>query len=487
MARIAVAGFLHETNTFARSHTGFEAFVAADAWPGLVCGAPLLEAVAGANIAAAGFIKAASAQGHQLVPLLWASANPSGLVTRDAYEHVWDLLAHELRAAGTIDALFLDLHGTMVAEHIEDGEGELLRRIRSIVGPAMPIVAALDFHANISPQMVALTDALTVYRTYPHVDMAATGARAAALLQRALNGERWHKAYRQIPFLIPMLWQCTLVEPLAGLMQRVEVEESGGDISAAIVPGFPLADIHDCGPTILVYGIDGASTERAADRLYAAVLAQRDAFGGKLYSAVEAVARALDNAGEGPMILADTQDNPGGGAAGDTTDIPHELLRQGVQGACLGLLCDPAAAAAAHAAGCGAAVELALGGHSGIGAPPLVGRFNVEALGDGRFTGSGPFYLGCRMDLGLMARLSLNGIQILVSSHKQQAADQAMFRHLGIEPVQQRILVLKSSVHFRADFGSMAREILIVAASGENTARLSELEYQKLRPGVAVL
>lgn len=187
------------------------------------------------------------------------------------------------------------------------------------------------------------------------------------------------------------------------------------------------------------------------------------------------------------MILADTQDNPGGGAAGDTTDIPHELLRQGVQGACLGLLCDPAAAAAAHAAGCGAAVELALGGHSGIGAPPLVGRFNVEALGDGRFTGSGPFYLGCRMDLGLMARLSLNGIQILVSSHKQQAADQAMFRHLGIEPVQQRILVLKSSVHFRADFGSMAREILIVAASGENTARLSELEYQKLRPGVAVL
>lgn len=487
MARIAFAGFLHETNTFARSRTDFAAFAAADAWPGLVTGAPALAALHGANIAAAGFVAAASAQGHQLVPLLWASANPSGLVTRQAYERIWNLLAHELRAAGQIDALFLDLHGAMVAEHIEDGEGELLTRIRAIVGPALPIVAALDFHANVSPRMVALTDALCVYRTYPHVDMARTGARAAALLQRMLAGERWHKAYCQVPFLIPMLWQCTLVEPLASLMQRVAEEEHGGVASAAIVPGFPLADIPDCGPTVLAYGVDAVATEAAAERLYQALLAQRNAFSGKLYSAAEAVSKALAGAGDGPVILADTQDNPGGGAASDTTDILHELVRQEAQGACFGLLCDPSAAAAAHAAGCGATIALALGGHSGIGAPPLAGRYTVEALGDGRFTGSGPFYLGCRMELGPMARLSRNGIQILVASHKQQAADQAMFRHLGIEPMQQRILVLKSSVHFRADFAGMAREILIVAASGENTARLDGLEYRKLRPGVSVL
>jgi len=490
MARIAFAGFLHETNTFARRHTDFDAFVTADAWPGLVMGAPALEALRGANIAATGFIAAAIAQGHQLVPLLWTSANPSGLVTRHAYERIWDLLAQELRAAGPIDALFLDLHGAMVVEHIEDGEGDLLARIRSIVGPALPIVAALDFHANVSPRMVALTDALAVYRTYPHVDMAQTGARAAALLQRILAGERWHKAYRQIPFLIPMLWQCTLVEPLVGLMQRVAEEEHGGAASAAIVPGFPLADIPDCGPTVLAYGVDADATEAAAERLYQALLAQRAAFSGKLYSPAEAVTRALAARvvlGDGPVILADTQDNPGGGAAGDTTDILHELVRQGAQGACFGLLCDPTAAAAAHAAGCGAAIELALGGHSGAGAPPLAGRYTVEALGNGRFTGSGLFYLGCRMELGLMARLSLNGIQILVASHKQQAADQAMFRHLGIEPMQQRILVLKSSVHFRADFAGMAREILIVAAAGENIAQLGGLEYRKLRPGVAVL
>jgi microcystin degradation protein MlrC len=183
--------------------------------------------------------------------------------------------------------------------------------------------------------------------------------------------------------------------------------------------------------------------------------------------------------------LVDTQDNPGGGAAGDTTDILHELVRQRAPDACVGLLCDPAAAAAAHSAGVGATVELALGAHSGIGATPLVGRYTVEALGNGQFTGTGPFYQGCRMDLGPMARLRLDGIQILVTSHKQQAADQAMFRHLDVDPAQQRILVLKSSVHFRADFAQLAREILIVAASGENVADLTQLRYQKLRPGIS--
>ncbi len=355
----------------------------------------------------------------------------------------------------------------------------------TIIGPDVPIVAALDFHANISPRMVALTDALTVYRTYPHVDISDTGRRAAIVLQRILSGERLHKAYRQIPFLISLPWQCTLIEPLASLMKLVEQLERDGIVSASIVPGFPLADIYDCGPTVIAYGTDAAATEAVAQRLFDAMLVQRDAFSGQLYSAAQAVSHALASSGDGTIILADTQDNPGGGAAGDTTDILHELVRQHAPDACVGLLCDPAAAAAAHAAGVGATVELALGAHSGIGAAPLVGRYIVEALGDGQFTGTGPFYLGCRMNLGLMARLRLGGIQILVSSHKQQAADQAMFRHLGIDPARQRILVLKSSVHFRADFAQLAREILIVAASGENVADLTQLHYQRLRPGVS--
>ncbi len=490
MAQIAVAGFLHETNTFARSRTDFAAFVEADAWPGLLLGDALPQGVAGANLAAAGFIDAASAAGHRILPLLWASANPAGLVTAHAYEKIWQLLSDQIRQAqqaGTvIDAMFLDLHGAMVAEHIDDGEGELLSRIRALIGPAIPIVVALDFHANISRRMVGLSDALVVYRTYPHVDMAATGARAANLLSRLLAGERWHKAYRQAPFLIPMLWQCTLVDPCAGLMQQAQQAESGAVVSAAIVPGFPLADIADCGPTILAYGFDADATEAAADRLYQALLAQRSAFSGRLYAPQQAVAHALAAGEGGPIILADTQDNPGGGGSSDTTDILHALVQADAQGACVLLLCDPAAAAAAHQAGLGARIERALGACSGIGAPPVQATFTVEALGNGQFTGTGPFYLGCRMTLGRMARLRLNGVQILVSSHKQQAADQAMLRHLGLEATEQRILVLKSSVHFRADFGSLAREILIVQAAGENVADLGSLQYHKLRSGVAV-
>ena len=485
MARIAIAGFLHETNTFVQRRTGMDAFLTADAWPGLVQGQALFDAVAGANIAIAGFIKEAAAHNHELVPLLWTSANPSGPVTQQAYEKIWAMLARELEQAMPVDALFLDLHGAMVAEHIDDGEGELLERIRDIIGADIPIVAALDFHANISPRMVALTDAMTVYRTYPHVDMSDTGRRAAVVLQSILAGERLHKAYRQIHFLIPLPWQCTLIEPLASLMLLVEQLERDGNVSASIVPGFPLADIYDCGPTVIAYGADTIATEAVAQRLFDAMLAQRSAFSGKLYSAAEAVSHALATSGGGTIILADSQDNPGGGAAGDTTDILHELVRQRAPDACVGVLCDPAAAAAAHAAGVGATIALALGAHSGIGAAPLAGRYLVEALGNGQFTGTGPFYLGCRMNLGLMARLRLDDIQVLVSSHKQQAADQAMFRHLDVEPARQRILVLKSSVHFRADFARLAREILIVAASGENIADLAQLHYKKLRPGVA--
>lgn len=486
MARIAIAGFLHETNTFVAQPTPMEAFVTADAWPGLTQGAALLDAFAGANISVAGFIDKSKSYGNELIPLLWASANPSGPVAQSAYEQIWTMMAHELQQVMPVDAVFLDLHGAMVAEHLEDGEGELLERIRNIVGPDVPIVAALDFHANISPRMVAVSDALTVYRTYPHVDMSDTGRRAALLLQQMLAGERLHKAYRQIPYLISLPWQCTLIEPLASLMQVVEQIERDDKVSASIAPGFPLADIHDCGPSIVAYGVDEAATEAVAQRLYDKMMALRPDFNGKLYSAAEAVSHALASSVDATIILADTQDNPGGGAYGGTTDILHELVRQHAPDACVGLLTDPAAAAAAHAAGIGARIELSLGGHSGIGAPPLVANFIVDALGNGQFIGTGPYYQGCKMNLGPMARLRLGGIQILVTSNKQQAADQAMFRHLDVDPEQPHILVLKSSVHFRADFAHLASEILVVAASGENVADLTQLRYTRLRAGVSI-
>ncbi|MDP3671733.1 MAG: M81 family metallopeptidase [Telluria sp.] len=484
MARIALAGFLHETNTFSRQYADFDAFAVADAWPGLVVGQALFDSVAGANLASAGFIEQARRQGHELLPVLWASASPSGCVTRHAYEKIWSMMQAGVREAGRIDAVFLDLHGAMVAEHLDDGEGELLARMRRLVGPAVPIVLTLDFHANVSPAMVAMADAITLYRTYPHVDMADAGARAALLLQRLLDGETLHKAYRQLDFLIPMLAQCTLVEPFASLMRELTDCRHAHSVSADIAAGFPLADTFDCGPAVLAFGADPAATEAVAQRLYEAMRAQRPHYTTRLYSPEEALTRALAHNGDGPFIIADTQDNPGGGGSGDTSDMLHELVRRQAA-ACVALLCDPAAAQAAHLAGVGASVTLELGGHSGIGAPPLKAHCRVEALGDGDITGTGPFYLGCRMALGPMACLRLDRLLVLVSSRKQQAADQAMLRHLGIDPGRQRILVLKSSIHFRADFGALAGDIICVEAPGANVADIAKLHYSKLRDAVS--
>ena len=203
MARIAAGGFQHETNTFAPTKAGYDAFVQPGAWPGLTRGAALFDAVAGINLPVAGFLAAARAAGHELLPLTWCAASPSAQVTEPTYERIVAMLLDDLAGLSGLDGLYLDLHGAMVAEHLDDGEGELLARIRRLVGPDLPIVVSLDLHANVTPEMVDLADALIAFRTYPHVDMAATGARAARHLDALLKGEAGrHKAFRQLPFLI---------------------------------------------------------------------------------------------------------------------------------------------------------------------------------------------------------------------------------------------------------------------------------------------
>jgi microcystin degradation protein MlrC len=209
MAVIAAGGLHHETNTFAVEPATLEAFIQADGWPGLTRGAGLADAVAGINLPITGFIDEARALGHALKPLLWANACPTGPVAEDAYERLVTMLQDDLAAAEPFDALFLDLHGAMVADHLPDGEGELLRRARPIVG-RRPIVVALDLHANVSDAMVAHADLMIAYRTYPHLDFAETGARCARRLDRLLkDGLRPAKAHRKPPFLIPLTGQCT--------------------------------------------------------------------------------------------------------------------------------------------------------------------------------------------------------------------------------------------------------------------------------------
>ena len=300
MARIAVGGFQHETNTFAPQRATWDDFVRADAWPGLVRGPELLDAFAGYNVPIAGAIDTLRGKGHELLPLCWCSAPPSSYVERDAYERVATAMLEDLAAQGPVDGIYLDLHGAMVAEHHDDGEGELLRRIRAQVGEQLPIVTSLDYHTNLTPEMVRHASAMIGYRTYPHVDMAATGGRAAELLLRLIAERRpLHKAYRQIDFLIPLVWQCTEAEParsvfaLIGDIERGAASHNQGIVSITHTPGFPPADIANCGPALVVYGHDRDTAEAAADRLAAAIKAREADFAGKLYNPDEAVAEAL--------------------------------------------------------------------------------------------------------------------------------------------------------------------------------------------------
>ena len=487
--RIAVGGFQHETNTFAPSKAGFDAFAQPDAWPGLVRGPELFDAVAGINLPIAGFIEAARGAGHALHPLSWCSASPSAEVTRDAFERITAGLCDDLARAGRIDAVYLDLHGAMVSEDHEDGEGEILRRARAVVGDDVAVVVSLDLHANVTRAMAMLASALVAYRSYPHVDMAATGARAARLVHDiGARGRTPVTRFRKLPFMIPVTAQCTLFEPMRSVYAHLAALETEAIAGLSFTPGFPPADIAECGPAITVHGWEPAAAEAALTALYDDIVAREATFRLDLHDPEEAVRRARANRLAGPVVLADTQDNPGAGSNSDTVWLLDELVRQGAEGAVVALINDAESAAQAQAAGEGARLSPRLGAKSGLaGHVPFTGEMIVERLGDGRFTGTGPMWRGARMQLGPMALLrsvAAPGVRAIVSSRKLQAADQSIFRHLGVEPAEQRILALKSSVHFRADFQDIAAEVLVVAAPGPNQADPSKYAYRRLREGL---
>lgn len=476
--RIGLAGVQHETNTFAKGQAGFLEFVQVDAWPGLSWRDDIPAAVAGMNVPAAGMLDALQEAGHEAIPLLWASAGPSGPVTQEAFEALWWLFERALRDSGPLDALLLELHGAMVTEHQTSGDSEWLRRIRAVVGPALPIVAVLDFHANITQAMVDLCDVVLVYRTYPHVDAFACGSLAVKMLTPLIEGRRPARALRQAPFLISLPWQSTLAQPMARLMAAAE-RPRDGVWHVSLAAGFPMADVPDSAPAVVAHADTQDQADAAADGMLRALIEARQEFCGRLWSPEDAVRFACANGQPGaPVVLADTQDNPGGGGAGDTTGLLHSLIRAHAKDACLGIVFDPEFAAQAHAAGVGASFDMPLGGkRPGPSSPPVAGPWIVQSLGDGRFPATGPFYVGCRMELGPMTCVSKGGVRVVVASRRQQAADQAMFRHLGIEPRDCAVLALKSSVHFRADFGPIAKEILVVEADGANTADLRKVRF----------
>jgi microcystin degradation protein MlrC len=487
--RIAIAGLQHETNTFAPFGASYDDFVRADGWPAMTTGEAILDVFSPLAIPIGGFIVAAR-QDCDFVPLVWAAAEPCSYVTDDAFDRISAMICDGIAKAGHLDAVYLDLHGAMVVESHEDGEGELLRRVRQVTGPDLPIVVSLDMHANVTEGMVAHSDALAIYRTYPHIDMIETGARAYELLRhRMANAKPFHKALRKPPFLIPLHTQCTDFEPCKGLYGGLPALEGAGIVNVDLGIGFPPADIAECGPAIVAYGTDAEAVEAAADRLLAAINAAEADFHSPLFSAADAANYAMQRGRPGePIVIADLQDNPGAGGTSDTTGLLRAMVEAGVRDGAIGLIWDPRTADAAHAVGLGAEFERVIGGRYGFDPEPFSARVRVEALSDGNFTCHGAILGGVTVSLGKMARLRIlderSSVQVAVCSVRYQCLDQGLLRAVGIEPKEQAIVALKSSVHFRADFDAIAKEIILVESPGANFCRGEAVTYKNLRPGV---
>lgn len=494
--RVALAFFFHETNTFAPAKADMDAFRKDGSFGGIKRGAELIRNV-DVNMPYAGFAKEAQGYGWELAPLVGAGATPSAQVTREAFETIAGMIIDALKAALPVDAVYLDLHGAMVAEHVDDGEGELLRRVREVVGPSMPIVVSLDFHANVSPEMVALSDALFIYRTYPHVDLALTGQRAAQHLKAMVDGmPRQAKAMRTFDFIIPAVAQATSAEPLRSLYAKAAALEGqtigNARISTiAMAPAFSLADVPMCQPTITVYADNQGAADAAADELADAFRKAERAFALELYEPAEAVRLAQQKVAagrRGPVLLADTQDNPGGGGNGDTVGLLRALLDADAVGAVLMHIWDPAVADAAHEAGVGAMIRIGVGAKTGwAGETPVEADWVVEQLNDGDIRGTGPMAKGWHFRMGRCALLSHKGVRVGVISRKGQCLDQAQVRIFGVEPASVPILALKSTVHFRADFEPISRGLMVVKSPGPVFADHRDLTYRKLKPGVRLM
>ncbi len=491
--RIAIAGFQHETNSFSPLPATFADFIREDGWPGLTESGSLVSVFSGTNIPIGGFIDAMSPC-VELVPILWASAEPSNLVETAAFEQVSERILGGIERALPLDGIYLDLHGAMVTEDHEDGEGELLRRVRELAGPGTPVAVSLDLHANITSEMVAHADVITVFRTYPHLDMAQTGARAGdQLLEVVESGRTPFTTFRKLPFLIPLQAQCTDDEPVRSLYRNLPSSTQSGGMNAEIALGFPPADIAMCGPAAVATAFSRAGAERMADELERRILDSESHFLTELEQPATAVRRAMRTGRPGrPAVIADVQDNSGAGASSDTTALLAALVHAGAGGAALAAVCDPEAVAAAHAAGVGSEFSVVLGGKTG-GAenPGFPARCRVAALADGRFDYRGEMMRGVRANLGPTAALEIvdrsADVRVVVTRERVQCLDRAIFSHLGIDPVRMSILAIKSTVHFRADFAPFAGEVIPVEAPGYNPCRLGAIPYRRLREGVRLL
>lgn len=484
--RIVIAGMSHETNTFSPVRTDLARFSGGASAPPE--GERAARIYRNTATCMGGFIAACEARGLEFSIPIAAGAAPSGPVDDDAYEYMAERIVASARGC---DAMLLDLHGAMVTKSYEDGEGELLRRIRA-VAPGLPIAVALDMHANLYPAMVENSTVIAGYHTYPHVDMDATARRAAEPLFRMLEGKaRPVMVWGNAPMLPHVMRQGTDDPPNERLQARAIELESAGALAVSVFTGFPHADIREAGLSVVVVADgDRAAAERCRDELLDAAWADRQSFVYRPEPLADSVAKAKSigaTAGDGPVILLDHYDNTASGGTMDTTEVLAEILRQGLEDVAVFGIFDPTAVQAMVAAGVGNPVTVALGGKLPMPAlrqqsRPLSVTGRVKLISDGDFPATVAMSRGLTMRMGTTAVLSLPGnVDVVVISRHIEPFDPGCFTSLGIDPRTRRYVMLKSRIHYRVGFRKLARAIVECAGRGVCTSDYSELEFRNVR------
>lgn len=479
--KILSAEIAHETNTFSRMATDQQAFHRRHYYRG----DEAIEQRASVNTELAGFADAARDYGWQLDHVHSAAAGPSGKVTREAFDWLCDPLVNAL-SGGDYDGIILGLHGAMVTDFCDDGEGEILRRLRAVCGRELPIAITLDLHANVSELMGELANIVVSYKTYPHVDMRVAGRHAGDLLQATLQGEIKPQILRvSCPMLEEVNGGRTDVGPMVALLEAARQWELRDDVHAvSINGGFPSADIEAVGPTVLVT----AQGDMAVHRQFAESLAddiwqhRGEVMNDYLdVDAAAAIARQHETAA-GPLVIADYADNPGAGAYGDSTNLLRALLEAGVSDACFGPMVDPDSVQQLWRHEIGDRLDISLGGKidPGMGGGPLALEVELMYKSDGHYTGGGAMIGGLQRSFGPTAVIRVDGIEVLIVSIAEQMLDLRQFETFAIEPRAKSVIALKSMQHFRADFEPIAARVIVCDSGALCTPRYRLLEYRKV-------
>jgi microcystin degradation protein MlrC len=478
--KVLSAEIMHETNTFNIYPTTIDSFEARY----LLNRAQAIEARGDQNTELAGLLDVSRAYAWDVMHTISAAAGPGGIVTRDAFDRLVKPLTDAVD--GPWDGIFLMLHGAMVTEFCEDGEGEILRRLRAVTGRDLPIAVTLDPHANVTAAMCRDAQILVSYTTYPHVDMRTTGQRTAELLQRTMSGDiapvtlRAHR---------PMLEEAnggrTDLGPMIERHAQARAFEARKGVYAVSINGaFASADIKEVGPTVLVT-CDGCTNDHQsiaefiADDIWNC---RHDPLNTYLTCTAAADVAQSWNRTAGPLVIADYADNPGAGAYGDATHLLSALLMAGVTDACFGPLVDPVAAKFLTTLDVGRDVTLEIGGatipHMGGGPLRVTGK--VVWAGDGRVIGNGPIMNGLVRDFGATAVLNVAGIDILIVSLPHQMLDLKQFETFGVEPTLKSVVAVKSMQHFRAAFTPIAGRIIVCDSGALCTLDYGSLEYKNV-------